>query len=457
MAEILSSGQIKGLSAIFPGKSLIVSSQEKIIYGTDAGRRFAMPAAVVIPERVEQIQELMRFAGQEKLPVIPRARGTNVVGSCCPEQGGIVCSCLKLNRILDVSPQDFTALVEPGVITRDFQRHLSTLGLFYPPDPASVKISTIGGNIATCAGGMSALKYGVTRDYVLGLDMVLADGSLVSTGSWVHKNVVGLDLTRLVAGSHGTLAFIVRARLKLLPAPEETATVLLCFADDEGPVRAGSEILSRGILPRTLEYLPGPAIRCLAGYTQLPWPGQIRSALLVMVDGSRACVQASASQIMQTVSQALYKDLAFAEDQRRLWEIRRLLSPAAFSLAPDKLSEDVVVPRSSLLKAVRLVDETARWSGLDIIAFGHMGDGNLHVNIMYDQTSARQVQAAHKAREEILSQVLGLGGSISGEHGTGLAKKDHLALQLSDSELALMRGIKKVFDPESVLNPQIKL
>ena len=444
---------MKLLRDIFPGDSMTLAPEEMLIYGTDAGRQFSLPWAVVRPGEATQVQELMRLAHKDRIPVIPRARGTNVVGACVPDQGGIVLSCLRMNRIISLDSQDFTALVQPGVITGELARKAGSMGLFYPPDPASMRFSTIGGNIATNAGGMSAVKYGVTRDYVLGLELVLPGGDLISTGGPVHKNVVGLDLTRLMVGSEGTLGVIVNAWLKLLPAPEYRATMLVCFDNEDLALGAADDVFRRGILPCAMEFLPREVMGCLAEYGPVPWPGNSKSALIIKVDGLKTCVENHVEIIRRALKGPTHLDLALQDDDQRIWELRRLINPASFTLGPDKASDDVVVPRGKVLDAVRGIRNISGKYSLQILAFGHIGDGNLHVNYMYHASDPRLGAKVTAARREVLRLVLDLGGSISGEHGTGLSKRPFISWQLSPRELEVIRGIKKVFDPEGVLNP----
>ncbi len=449
----LGKSQIKTLSSIFPGDSMTVAPAEMLIYGTDAGRKFDMPWAVVRPENKEQVQELMRLAHQDGIPVIPRAGGTNVVSACVPDHGGIVLSCLNMNQIMSLDADSFTALVQPGVITRELQQKARESGLFYPPDPASMRVSTIGGNIATNAGGMRAVKYGVTRNYVLGLEVVLPGGRIINTGSRVHKNVVGLDLTGLFTGSEGTLGIIVSAWLKLLPAPEYSATVLACFESEDMALEGVRDIFKLGLLPCALEFLPADVMTCLSAFGPVPWPKNSRSALIIRVDGTTSCVSHQVAQIKSVIRNSLFQDLAMQEDEERIWEIRRLINPASFSLGPHKVSDDVVVPRGKILSAVQDFQQTARKHGVKILAFGHVGDGNIHVNYMYDASDEENSRAVGRAREEVLRKVLKLGGSMSGEHGVGLSKKPFISWQLCSDQLEIMKDIKKVFDPAGILNP----
>ena len=449
----LGRSQVKALGEIFPGESMTLIPEEMLIYGTDAGQRFSMPWVVVRPENVWQIQKLMRLATKEGIPVIPRARGTNVVSACVPDHGGIVLSCLKMNKILSIDPQDFTAQVEPGVITHDLQQKVKALGLFYPPDPASVRVSTIGGNIATNAGGMGAVKYGVTRDYILGLEVVLPSGEIIKTGGMVHKNVVGLDLTGILVGSEGTLGIIVKAWLKLLPRPESSATALVCFENEDSALAAAMDVAGSGILPSAMEFLPSEVLGCLAAFRPLPWPERSKSALIIRVDGSRPCVEQEIKIIQSVMKNFVHMDLAMHEDEDRIWEIRRLINPASYTLGPHKVSDDVVVPRGKVLDAIQSIRRVSQKYGLRVLAFGHIGDGNIHVNYMYDASDHSRHMEVDRARQEVLRLTLDMGGSMSGEHGVGLSKKPFISWQLGQGQLEIMRGIKKVFDPCEILNP----
>ena len=450
----LNRDQMSTLKGLFPGEESLFAPEEAAAFGADASRAFAQPWAVVRPRTLEQARELLAFAHRERIPLFPRGRATNVVGDCVPAGGGIVVSTLFLDR-LEVDAEDFVAVAGPGVVTSDLAARAEALGLFYPPDPASVRISTIGGNVATCAGGMRAVKYGVTRDFVLGLTAVLPGGQVVNCGGRTHKNVAGLDLARLLVGSEGTLAFITEIIVKLLPRPEATASVLAGFASEPAALAAAREVFRAGMLPAALEFLGSEVLDCLGLAGPMPWPRHTSAALLLRLDGTPAALAADLERAAGVLRAAdathLDQGLGSAREEP-LWELRRLINPASFRLRPDKMSDDVTVPRGRLAAAVAGIRQAGAAAGLPVLVFGHIGDGNLHVNIMYD-AAGPEAEAARQAKSAILDLVLSLGGTMSGEHGIGQSKVAYLPRQIGQTELALMRRIKDQFDPHHIMNP----
>lgn len=450
----LTRSQRKELEQIFPDKCGF-SKGELLACGVDASRLHALPLALVKPDSTEQVSRLMRWAQKERIPVYPRARATNKVGGCVPVEGGIVVSTLEMNRIQEISKSDFIARVQPGVITAHLQESVEKQGLFYPPDPASLKISTIGGNVSTSAGGMRAVKYGVTRDYVLGLEAVLPGGEIIHTGRRTHKNVVGLDLTRLIVGSAGSLAFITEITLKLLPLPETSASVLCGFSDLSAALEGAQAVFSCGILPTAMELMDQNTIRALEMHSDVPWPQGTGGLLLFKIDGSNLSVEADLKRMTAALSGAkpTFIEKGTGDDQEKLWELRRVISPAAFNLAPNKQGEDVAVPRGRVAEAIKGFQDIGNGYGLIVLCFGHLGDGNIHVSVMYDKSIESQKELAFKAKKEIFELTVSLGGTLSGEHGMGLTKGKYARMQLSETEIGLMAGIKKVFDPLGIMNP----
>jgi D-lactate dehydrogenase (cytochrome)/glycolate oxidase len=444
------------LSDLFPGDAAVFSPEETCVFGTDASRRQALPAAVVRPETEDQLRELLRFAHAERLPIHCRGRGTNTVGDCVPETSGIVVSTARYADILEISADDFVAVCRPGVVTADLQAALAGKGLFYPPDPASVRFSTLGGNAATCAGGMRALKYGVTRDFILGIRAILPGGQAIVTGGRTHKNVAGLDLTRLLVGSEGTLAVFSEITVKLLPLPEASATALAVHADADAALAAAGDVFRAGMLPAAMEFVDGTCLDAVAALKPLPWRERAGAALLVRLDGSAEAVAADLRRlgaVLAARTPLFVRTATDAAGQDALWEVRTTLNQASFQVAPDKLSDDVTVPRGLLRRAAAEIRAIAGGAGLPILVFGHVGDGNLHVNIMHHAHDPDERRRALAAREAILDLTLALRGTLSGEHGVGLSKLPFLDRQIGPAERGLMRRIKAVFDPHGIMNP----
>ena len=442
------------LAELCPGDGHLFGPEESLIYGADASRLTGVPMAVVRPTETAQVSRLLRWAKDENVPVHTRARATGLVGGAVPDAGGVVLSTLRMNRILDMDDQDFVVVTQPGVVTSELQERLEAKGLFYPPDPASVEISTIGGNVATCAGGMRAVKYGVTREFVLGVQAVLPGGEVVRFGGRSHKNVVGLDLGRLFVGSEGTLGVITELTLKLLPLPQATASVLACFETLEAALDGARAMFAAGILPTALELMTRGVLDCVAKVHSLPFPSGSGAALLVKIDGGRDALPADLARLEAVLAKTgpVYVGKGLGrEEEEPLWEVRRLINPASFQMAPDKLADDIAVPRGKVAPALAAIEGISRDVGLPILTFGHLGDGNIHVNVMYD--AATQAERARTAKERVLEAVLALGGTMSGEHGIGMLKRPYIERQVGASELELMRRVKAVFDPTNIMNP----
>ncbi|MFW5500808.1 MULTISPECIES: FAD-binding oxidoreductase [unclassified Maridesulfovibrio] len=442
------------LRNLFPDRESSFDDGTLLACGVDASQRHAKPLALVRPQETAQVAELLKWAQAERVPIYPRARATNKVGNCVPVRHGVVVSLLDMNDILDIDGRDFVAVTQPGVITADLQKAVEAQGLFYPPDPASMKISTIGGNISTCAGGMRAVKYGVTRDYVLGLEVVLPGGEVIRTGGRTQKNVVGLDLTRLMVGSAGTLGLVTEATVKLLPLPETSASVLVGFKDLDGCLNGAEAVFGCGILPTAMELMDHNTIKALEMHSAVPWPQGTDGLLLLKIDGSAESVKTDLARIedaLRTVA-VTFAEQGSGADQESLWELRRVISPAAFNLAPDKQGEDVAVPRGKVAEAIKGYHAIGEQLGVTVLCFGHLGDGNIHVSTMYDKSAGEQEKAL-KAKQRIFSLTLDLGGTLSGEHGIGLTKAKYINMQLDKTQQRLMAGIKNTFDPLNIMNP----
>ncbi|MBI5103342.1 MAG: FAD-binding protein [Nitrospirae bacterium] len=439
---------------LLPGR-VSTEPEDLVCYGFDASGLEAAPSAVAWPHSLEDVVEIMNFARSNRIPVIPRGAGTGMTGGSVPDRSSVVVSMERMNRVLGIDRDNMTVLVEPGVINGHLQRELERFRLFYPPDPASMNFCTIGGNVAENAGGPRALKYGVTRDYVLGLEAVLPDGSVIKTGVKTAKGVVGYDLTRLLTGSEGTLAVITKILLRVLPMPEEVITLMALFKDLEQSGNAVTAILAYGIIPRTLEFMDGEAVRAVENFSPVGLPTDVEAILLIELDGDPVVIRKEAERISSICSHH-QGEIIMAEDEearQKIWEARRAISPALYHLKPAKINEDIVVPRTKIPSMLKKLRELSEESGIMIVCFGHAGDGNIHVNIMADKENKPEYEKALGLVKEVFRMTLDLGGTISGEHGVGLTKKDYIGMEISPVEMDLMKKIKNVFDPLNILNP----
>jgi glycolate oxidase len=426
-------------------------------YARDAYHVAHPPDLVVLPASTAEIAAIARLCHDVRVPLVVRGGGTGYTGGAVPVHGGVVLSVERLDRILSVDEANLLAVVQPGVVTGDLQDAVERVGLFYPPDPASLRRSAIGGNVAECAGGPRAFKYGTTKRYVLGLEAVLPTGEIIRTGSKAVKNVVGYDLTQLLVGSEGTLAIFTEITLRLIPRPPVQATIRATFTSIDGAVAGVAELLRERVIPAALEIVDADALDAVSRYLGSSLaPSGTGALLLLELDGlasaveeelarvSAACRRAGATEILQ----------ARGEDERReLWRVRYELSPSLKVLAPLKLNHDVVVPKGRVPELFTLIDRLRRAYALRIPCFGHAGDGNIHVNFLIDPADSRQLAGARRAERELFEGVVALEGSISGEHGIGFVKAEFLGLELGPDEIALMKRIKHAFDPRGILNP----
>ncbi|GFO59787.1 FAD-binding protein [Geomonas silvestris] len=444
------------LAEIVGKENIATEVQDMICYGYDATQMEFLPDAVVHPANSAEVSQILALANREKFPVFPRGAGSGFTGGALPKGGGIVLVTTRMNRILRIDTDNLVAEVEPGVVTEAFQMEVEKLGLFYPPDPASLKFSTLGGNVAECAGGPRAVKYGVTKDFVMGLEVVLPTGEVIRTGGETVKGVVGYDLTKLICGSEGTLGVITKIIFKLLPYPDSKKTMLTVFDSIDGAARAVSTIIKGKIIPTTLEFMDHATLTCVERRFNLGLPAEGRAVLLIEVDGDRDLIEKQAEQIhalikpLGLVQFRVAKDAAESEE---LWRVRRLVSPSLRDVNPDKFNEDIVVPRSRVPDVIRRIEQIQQRHEIPIVNFGHAGDGNIHVNIMIDKSVPGQIEKAHEAIKEVFQAALDLGGTMSGEHGVGLAKQPFIPMELTADQIGAMRAIKRALDPNNVLNP----
>ena len=429
---------------------------ELVAYSYDATGREGRPDCVVHVRSVDDVSAVMKLADAECVPVYPRGAGSGLVGGSVPGDGGVVLDLAGMNKIVRIEQANLTAVVEPGVVTEEFQSAVEKVGLFYPPDPASAAFGTIGGGIANCAGGLRGLKYGVTRDYVLGLEAVLPSGIVINLGGSTMKNVTGYDLTRLIVGSEGTLAVVTKAILKLLPLPECASTCAAFFRAADEALAAASALLANRLLPRALEFLNRPIYKAMVGYSDYGFPAEVEAMLMVEFDGPQCHVGtalSSAVGILREFGAFKIVEAYEAEERERLWTFRRSISAALLSKWAARINEDICVPLSKIPEMLKRVREISARMGREIGSFGHLGDGNLHVNIHLETREETEREHGEKIACEVFREAIALGGTLSGEHGIGLSKSPYLEMDLDSAQIALMRGLKEVFDPHNILNP----
>ncbi|HEY0080933.1 MAG TPA: FAD-linked oxidase C-terminal domain-containing protein [Pyrinomonadaceae bacterium] len=444
------------LGEIVGVENLLVDAERVEPYGQDALKEKFPPEAVVLPERAEEVSAILRLANERGFPVTARGGGVGYTGGAVPVEGGIVLGTDRMNRIREINADDLYVVSEPGVTTYALQQAVEAEGLFYPPDPASYKHSYIGGNIAENAGGIRSAKYGVTKHYVLGLEVVLPTGEIVQTGGRTSKNVVGFDLTGLMCGSEGMLGIITEATLRLLPLPEATRTVRATFRTMKTACACVREFTRRAITPVAIEVLDRNAIRAVESEFAFGFGQDAGALLLVAVDGSTEEVERASRVVERVVKDGGGFDVARSEsraDEDRLWDVRRALSPAIKKFGTLKLNEDVVVPRSRVPELIERVEEIGRRHETFVVNFGHLGDGNIHVNFMCERTDASAVARARAAVRETFAAAVSLGGTISGEHGIGYVKAPYLDMALPQTSIDAMKLIKRALDPKGILNP----
>lgn len=439
------------------GTSHVLTSVEDLVcYGYDAQHVEHRPDAVVRPGNAEEIAELVRIANEEGVPIIPRGAGTGLSGGSVPIQGGVVMDLCRLNRIVEIDRENLLATVEPGVVTADLHKAVEALGLMYPPDPGSMNVSTLGGNVAENAGGLRAIKYGVTQDYLMRLEGVTPTGQYFAAGAKTVKSVSGYDLVHLMCGSEGTLGIFTQIVVRLVPYPKSRLSVRALFARLEDAAQSVSEIIASGIMPATMEIMDNVTIRAVEEYKQLGLPLDAGALLLLEVDGAEAQVKEEAEIAMSVMRRNGATDIqsaSGAEERDRIWEGRRSSLAALARVKPTTILEDATVPRSKLVEMVREVNAIADRHSLMIGTFGHAGDGNLHPTILTDERDSEEMSRVEQAIAEIFDVALKLGGTVSGEHGIGFSKARYLPLEVGEGTMEMMRSIKKALDPNNILNP----
>lgn len=447
---------LQELQAIVGRENVSTAAADRITHSYDATQKRFLPDVVVYAQSTDEVARVMRLASRELIPVLPRGAGSGFSGGTLPVRGGIVLVLTKMNKIIDIDIENLTAEIEPGVVTAELQREVERVGLFYPPDPASKEFSTMGGNVAECAGGPRCVKYGVTRDYILGLEVVTPAGEIIHTGGKTLKNVVGYDLTKLFVGSEGTLGIVTRIIVKLLPKPAAKKTMLVLFRTIDGAAKAVSSIIGAKIIPTTLEFMDEATIGCIRAVSPIPLSGECRAILIIEVDGDREVLDGQVQRILDIVRPLDILETKIAadnEESEKIWQVRRIVSPSLRKVNPDKFNEDIVVPRSKVPDMIRALEKISKSYGVPIVNFGHAGDGNIHVNVMVDFKLPGMAAKIDKVLDEVFQAAVDLRGSISGEHGIGTAKAKYLCFELDPATIDYMQRIKKAFDPHNILNP----
>lgn len=448
---------IPSLRAALPGLTVLTAREDILPYGFDGTATLkGAPACVVFPKDAPTVAALVKFARERRIPIVTRGSGTGLSGGSVPVGGCMVVCLVDMNRILELDTKNLTLLAEPGVVTQRIFDTADAAGLFYPPDPGSMKISTIGGNVAENAGGLRGLKYGVTRNYIMGLEVVLPDGSIAWLGNKCVKDVAGYNLRDLFIGSEGTLGIVTRVLLKLLPKPAARQTLLATYASMDAAAETVSAIIAEKIIPCTLEFLDQRTMRCVEAYASVGLPVDAEALLLIETDGHPDAVADEAKRIEAICArhQAIaVRRAATADEGVRLATARRSAFSALARLRPTTILEDATVPRSELATMIRFINGVAEKHRVTVATFGHFGDGNLHPTFLTDERDADEMHRVEQAMEEIFAYALSLGGTITGEHGVGLAKKAYLRQQLGDASFQLLKTIKRALDPDGIMNP----
>ena len=449
---------VDDLIKILGKANVLVTPEDLAVYGYDGTFQEACPEVVVLPESTPQISAVVKLAAATRTPVVPRGMGSGLAAGSVPlPSGGIVLSLTRMNRILEIDEENATVHAEAGVVTAELQAAVEKRGLFYPPDPSSIRHSTIGGNVACNAGGPRCLKYGVTGDYVLGLTVVLADGRILKTGGKPIKDVTGYDLNGLFTGSEGTLGVVSEVLLRLIAKPHYAKTALAEFASLDGASRTVNAILSAGIVPASLELMDQTAIICIEEAMHLGLNTQVEASLIIETDGTdEQTVQREIDACVRICQESRGVAVKIAQNETErsaLWKARRSMAPALARKAPNKLGEDITVPRSAIPEVIQRLRQISAKYGLPVVIFGHAGDGNLHPNILFDKRQPDQWAKVEQMVGEIFAASLALGGTLSGEHGVGVLKRPYLERALGATSIEIQRNIKQALDPLNILNP----
>lgn len=439
-------------------ENVLTQREEKVCYSYDAtpGVGQKVPDLVVVPRDRDDVLAIVKTANENKIPLYVRGSGTNLSGGTIPLEGGIVVSMLSFNKILEIDAENLTATVQPGVIVQALNDAVTEYGLIYPPDPGTVKTATIGGTVAECAGGLKGLKYGVTKHYIMGMEAITGSGELIRCGGKTVKNVSGYDLTNLFVGSEGTLAIITEITVKLMPAPESHKSMIAAYDDLFKAGQSVADIIARKVIPATLEIMDNLTIRTVVNYAKVDLPVDAQAVLLIEVDGIKDVVEREAEIVEKVCREngAIHIGVAQNDEERdKIWTARRAALPALAQIKPTVVLEDATVPRSKVPDMIKVCQEIGKRYNLDLAVMGHAGDGNLHPTFIIDPNDEAEKKRLEAAIDELFEAALQLGGTLSGEHGIGIAKAKYLEWQFGDSGLRVMKHIKDALDPNGILNP----
>ncbi|WP_240675920.1 FAD-binding oxidoreductase [Ammoniphilus sp. CFH 90114] len=435
---------------------VLTELHDRYSYSFDGSFGTYLPDAVVQSKHVEEIAELVKYANREWIPIIPRGQSTSLSGGPLPVKGGVVVDLSVMNDVLQIDEEDLVAVVSTGVLTSEIHKAALEKGLMYPPDPSSSHVSTIGGNLAENSGGPRGLKYGVTKDYVIGLEVITPQGEIIRTGGRTVKNVTGYDLTKLIVGSEGTLGIITKAILRLIPKPQASETVMAIFDSLEDAGAAISKILSSGILPAKMELMDQASMIAVENYEPSGLPRDAEALILIELDGHPLAVQDEAVQISKVCREIGAREIRIpqtAAEKEEVWKARKLVSPAIVRIKPTKISEDATVPRSKIPEMCRRLKQIKEKYNIHLVVFGHAGDGNLHPNIIADKSDKEEMKRVEQAVAEIFEAAVELGGTLSGEHGIGTMKAPFMEMELGPVGLDMMKRIKEAWDPNNIMNP----
>lgn len=447
---------IDKMKNIIPAERIFLELSERYSYSFDASFGEYLPDVVIQPDNKHEISELVKLANEHLIPIYPRGAATSLSGGPLPVHGGMVLDMSRLNKKLIIDTENLLAIVSPGVITGDIHKQAEAVGLFYPPDPSSSHVSTIGGNILENSSGPRGLKYGTTKEYVIGLEVVTPAGDIIRTGGKTVKNVTGYDITRLIVGSEGTLGIITEAVLRLIPKPQARKTLLADFHSLYDSGKAITRILSAGILPSAMELMDNACIRAVENFRPSGLPVNAEALIIVEVDGHPAAIAEEIAKCQELCIEAGAASVRVAENEaerQAIWQARKMVSPAITQMGPTKISEDATVPRSKIPEMMARLNQIRDKYNLNLVVFGHAGDGNLHPNIITDKRNIEEMKRVEDAVSEIFEAAVSLGGTLSGEHGIGLLKAPYMEMELGAAGLSMMKMIKEAWDPNNILNP----